>query len=80
MHRIPLESSSLVSVLYVPNRRELEVEFLSGEIYRYLEVPPRAYRELLTASSKGGYYNLNIRNRFPFQQLSLLPSAQTGGG
>jgi hypothetical protein len=75
--RIPLESSTPASVLYLPTHRQLELEFRSGEIYRYLNVPPQAYRELLAATSKGIYFNSNIRRKFPFLQLNL-PSAQAG--
>ncbi len=78
MPRIPLASSTLASALYFPKGRELEVEFRSGEIYRYLDVPPQVYTELLAAPSKGNYYNFHIRKRFPFHQLSLFSSAQTG--
>ena len=76
MHRIPLASSTLASVLYWPNRRALEVEFHSGKIYRYLEVPPQTYNELLVAPSKGRYFNIAIRNRFTSQQINIIPSAR----
>jgi hypothetical protein len=78
MHRIPLESSALASVLYLPQSRELEVAFLSGEIYRYLDVPPQAFWQLLAAPSKGSYYNFNIRKRFSFLKLNIFTSAQPG--
>jgi hypothetical protein len=54
------------------------VTFRSGQIYRYLDIPIRVYRELLAAESKGTYYNFNIRNRFSFQQLVKSSSARTG--
>jgi lysyl-tRNA synthetase class 2 len=57
--------------------RELEVEFRSGEIYRYGGVPPHSYSDLLAAPSKGGYFNSSIRNRFPFKELSRHLSVQT---
>jgi hypothetical protein len=78
MRRIPLESSTLASVLYLPKSRELEVEFRSGQIYRYRNVPPHSYHELMAARSKGAYYNFNIRNHFSFQQLGQSLSAKTG--
>ncbi len=64
MKRVPVESSVLASVLYRPKLRLLEVEFRSGEFYRYFDVPPKSYNELLNAESCGRYFNLNIRNRF----------------
>jgi hypothetical protein len=52
VRRIPLESSTLASVLYLSTQRELHVEFRSGQIYQYLNVPFQAYTELLAASPK----------------------------
>jgi hypothetical protein len=69
MRRLRIESSTLASVLYLPAQRELQVEFRSGEIYQYADVPFHAYGELLAAPSKGTYFNLNIRNRYDFRQL-----------
>jgi KTSC domain len=80
MRRIPLESSTLASALHLPESRELELEFHSGEIYRYLSVPPQAYYELLAVPSKGGYYNSHIRNRFDFQKLARSQPAQNTAG
>jgi hypothetical protein len=77
---IPLESSTLASVLYLPESRELEVEFHSGEIYRYFGVPPQTYYDLPAAPSQGGYYNFNIRNCFDFQKLGCSQPAQNATG
>jgi hypothetical protein len=30
----------------------------------------RVFEELLDADSKGGYFNRNIRNRFPYKRLA----------
>ena len=78
MRRIRLESSFLASVLYLPKRRELEVEFRSGEVCRYFDVPRQIYGELLKVPSKGGYFNSNIRQRFLFQRISPVSPVQAG--
>ena len=44
----------------------LEIEFVNGAIYRYLEVPPKIYRRLMSAESKAGFYDENVRPRFRF--------------
>jgi len=62
--RTPVQSSVLASVLYPPAQRLLEVEFCSGLVYQYLDVPPRNHQELLAAESKGKYSNSHIRNHF----------------
>ena len=66
MHRQPVASSAISSVGYDERSSVLEVEFRSGAVYDYFKVPPRVYRELLKASSKGRFVSRRIRNRYPF--------------
>ena len=75
MDRMPVESSVLVSAGYLPQRRTLEIEFRSGMLYQYLDVPPQIYTGLLTAVSKGTYFNANIRNSFSSKKIG---GASTG--
>jgi hypothetical protein len=77
MDRVFVESSSLASVLYFPEQRQLEVEFLSKAVYMYFDVPPRIYTELLTAESIGRYFNAYIRNSFTCQQIRGSSDAAT---
>lgn len=76
MNRVPVESSVLASVLYLSELRLLEIEFHSGLFYQYFDVPQHSYSELLTAESKGAYFNANIRNRFSCKQLDA--TSRTG--
>ncbi len=39
----------------------LEIEFHSGSVYQYLNVPRTVFEELLTQDSLGTYFNENIR-------------------
>ena len=71
MQRVPLESRTLASARYDSARLQLELEFRSGKRYLYLQVPSQIYHALLQAPSKGGFFNRRIRNRFPFQNLSV---------
>jgi hypothetical protein len=57
VHREALDSSSLRRVGYAPDRRQLEVEFESGALYRYYDVPAEVYAGLLAAESKGRWFN-----------------------
>jgi KTSC domain len=70
MQQVPLNSSLLVSATYHLEAHLLDVEFRSGERYRYLQVPPACFHELLSAESKGRYFNYHIRNCFSCQHLS----------
>ena len=75
MNRVPLISSTLSWVAYSPGPALLEVEFRSGEIYRYFDVPQRTYHQLVQAESKGAYLNLNIRKSFSFKRITQTSGA-----
>ncbi len=62
MKRIPLSSSNLAAVGYDVQSKTLEIEFKSGAIYQYNEVPVRVYAELMNAESHGIYFNANVKN------------------
>lgn len=64
MERTPVESSSVLSVGYDRVTCELEIEYLNGRTYRYLLVPPAAYRLLMQAPSIGEFVNREIKPRF----------------
>lgn len=69
MRRKLLASSVLRSVGYDADRQTLEVEFTSGDVYRYFLVPQRVHRELLDADSPGRYFSAEIRDRYPTEQV-----------
>ena len=64
MHREPVQSRALAAVGYSKRLRALEVEFKRGGTYRYLDVPPAVYRELLAAESKARFYNRHVRGKY----------------
>ncbi len=42
----------------------LEIEFVNGAVYRYLDVPATMYRDLITAESKARFYDSNIKRHY----------------
>lgn len=56
----PVTSSSLASVGFDPATNELEIEFRSGDVYRY-SVPRRVHLELMASDSMGSYFARRIR-------------------
>lgn len=69
MDRKPVRSSSVVSVGYEEPSRLLEVEFKTGAVYEYREVPSSEYAALMGAASVGGYLNASIKGRYRFRKL-----------
>jgi len=62
MNRTPVSSDNLMSVGYEPSSMTLEIEFKSGRIYQYFDVPETVYQELMTAPSHGKFFNAYIRS------------------
>jgi hypothetical protein len=63
--RQPVHSHVLAAVGYSKRLHALEVEFVNVAIYRYTNVPPEIYRDLLDAPSKAQFYDANVRGHFP---------------
>jgi hypothetical protein len=47
----------------------LEIEFESGHVYQFFNVPPKVYDEFMRASSREDYYHVNICSRFPNSRI-----------
>jgi len=69
-----VESTTLISITYDLDRQFLQLEFRDGAIYHYFDVPAHVYQGLISAPSKGGYFNRTIRGRFVHARLEVTPS------
>jgi KTSC domain-containing protein len=59
----------VASIGYDAPSKTLEVEFTSGEVYRYLDVPASTWRAFRSAESKGTFFKDQIRGAFLFSHL-----------
>jgi hypothetical protein len=62
--RQPVQSTAIAAVGYSKRRHVLEIEFVNGATYRYLDVPLSVYRGLMSAESKARFYDLNIKRKY----------------
>lgn len=69
MNRKPVSSSNIASIGYDQAAQILEVEFLNGSVYQYLNVPSPVHQALMNASSHGTYLNAEIKPRYQFRKL-----------
>ncbi|WEJ98993.1 MAG: KTSC domain-containing protein [Candidatus Sphingomonas phytovorans] len=51
---------------YDPAERRLDLEFVSGRRYSYLDVPESVVDAMRRVSSKGGFFNRRIRDHYPY--------------
>lgn len=64
MERTRVKSSDIASVGYDRGARILEVEFVRGSVYQYVNVGENVYNELMSADSLGNYFNTHIRDQY----------------
>ena len=69
MDRTSVSSSNIDSIGYDSSSQTLEVEFNSGAIYQYYDVPEYIFDELLNASSVGSYLSQNVKNAYSYGQV-----------
>lgn len=55
---------------YDPEHELLMIEFTTGRRYVYAGVAPEVYEAMRRATSKGGFFNRRIRDRYPFAELT----------
>jgi hypothetical protein len=55
---------------YMPDARELTVEFVTGRRYVYSDVPLEEVEAMRRAFSKGTYFNKRIRDCYPYREVA----------
>src|SRR6266436_7109437 len=79
--RIPrqrVESTAIAGVGYSRRRHILEIQFVNGAIYRYLDVPPTVHRDLMSAESKARFYDSKIRRHYRSVLVQPRQTSQSG--
>jgi len=69
MQRTQVSSSNIQSIGYDPQSAVLEVEFISGDIYQYLNIPEHLYEQFMNASSHGQFLNNHIKYSYRYQKV-----------
>lgn len=67
MNRTPVQSSNIHSVGF--ENGVLEIQFHSGGLYQYFDVPSSIHAGLMAASSKGSYFVQHIRGHYRYARV-----------
>lgn len=65
-----MPSTAIRDIRYNAEREQLQVTFVSGRTYVYLNVPESVYAAFTTSASKGAFFNRFIRDRFRHRELA----------
>jgi len=63
------DSAAITEIDYDAERAKLLVRLASGERYVYVGVPGEVHRSFCGATSKGRFFQLQIRDRYPYNRL-----------
>ncbi|MDK2836975.1 MAG: hypothetical protein PWQ53_310 [Bacteroidota bacterium] len=69
MNRESVQSSMIVSLGYEADTSTLEVEFNSGAIWQYYDVPESVYYDMINSGSLGKYFHANIKGQYTESQV-----------
>ena len=69
MYRTQVNSSNIQSIDYDAQSAILEVEFTSGDVHQYFDVPEYLHQQFLQASSHGQFLNDNIRYNYRYKKV-----------
>jgi len=64
-----IDFTAIGEIDYDAEREKLFVRFTSGERFVYVGVPGEVSRSFADAESKGGFFQAEIRDRYPFNRL-----------
>jgi hypothetical protein len=70
MLRARVQSTNLKSVGYDAESKTLELEFHTGEVYQYYNVPAIVHRDLIHASSIGQYFSYFIKTTYRSRKVA----------
>jgi len=62
-------STEIEWIGYEQKQSMLQVEFLTGGVYQYQDVPRHVYDDFLSAPSHGKYFETRIKGRYPYRKV-----------
>lgn len=71
MQRQQVKSSNVSEVGYDEVKQILEIKFINGDIYQYLNVPKHIHYSLIESPSIGKAIHTMIRGKFTFKKVEV---------
>jgi lysyl-tRNA synthetase class 2 len=66
-----MPSTAIANIKYDDRRNRLTVTFVTGRIYEYVDDPSEVAASFQSANSKGTFFNIYIRDRYDFREMTL---------
>jgi len=62
-------STVIASFTYNSQKQILQIRFVSGLLYNYIDVPEEVYKDMKQAFSKGIFFNEFIKDKYEFERV-----------
>jgi KTSC domain len=66
MERVAVISSNISTVGYDPTSATMEVEFTSGAVYQYFDVPRSIFEAVISSASVGSSFQDLVKDRYRY--------------
>ena len=67
-----MPSTVIQDIEYNPETKCLVIQFVSGLLYAYADVPQQVYTAFEAYREKGVYFNLHIKNKYKFTKVGSV--------
>ena len=64
-----MPSTVIASFTYNSQKQILQIRFVSGLLYNYIDVPEEVYKDMKQAFSKGIFFNEFIKDKYEFERV-----------
>jgi hypothetical protein len=64
-----MPSSVIATMSYDPSSSTLRIIFVSGMVYDYKDVPEKVFNKMKAFTSKGTFFNRNIKGKYYFEKV-----------
>ena len=54
---------------YSEDKEVLTITFITDRTYKYKNVPEKIYNQFSKSTSKGRYFNFNIRDKYEYEEV-----------
>jgi hypothetical protein len=64
-----MPSTVIAGMDYDAEKNTLQISYVSGQAYRYKEIPENVYKDLKASRVKGRYLRFFVKDQFEFEKV-----------
>lgn len=65
-----MPSAVIAAYDYDASNETLTIQYHSGKVYNYLQVPEKVFKKMRSTMVKGIWFNRHIKGKYPFEEVT----------